>query len=245
MTETNRRKQVLEKVRQTWDNSSHTNDRVLAVHYTEHGQPVDVSAYDELFHQIDLQLNFQQEDVVLEIGAGSGLLLERIAARVKQVNGTDLSAGIIKLVPPLSNVIVETMNSDNLRFADETFDKVICNSVMFYFPDLEYAEKSFAEMVRVCKPGGFIFLGDIFNAYLQSICEQEWNKTSTVKAWLHRQLGQMRGQNSKPDYLFFDPHTIQAWSQELGCQNFKALLELGEHRPLLHRMFRYDVLITK
>ena len=116
---------------------------------------------------MDGLVRFRAEDIVLEVGAGSGLLLERIARHVARAFGTDLSAEILKLVPRAPNIEVQQMDSDALRFPDASFDKVVLNAVIQFFPDRDYAARCLAEMARVCRPGGMVYIGDIFNAYLE------------------------------------------------------------------------------
>jgi len=43
----------------------------------------------------------------------------------------------------------------------ESFDKVLCYSVAHYFPDDDYFRKSIQELLRVCRVGGVVLLGDV------------------------------------------------------------------------------------
>lgn len=233
----------LEGIKRSWDLSAATDNRMKAVHYTINGEPLSESIYDDIYGHIDLQLGFDSRDIVLEIGAGSGLLLERIARRVKVAIGTDISREMLKLAPPKENLFVQQMDTAALAFGNETFDKVICNSVVQYLPSLDYFEKYLAEMIRVCKQGGFIFIGDLFNAYLSDLWTRNQRPLS-CRSRLTSLLNRMRGRRNT-EYLFVDPHQLMKWSQQLGCRDFKALLQLSPQKPMLHKMFRYDAVITK
>ena len=127
-------KHQLESVRRTFDLSAKTRDRVLAIHFTEGGRPVDPAIYDAIYERIDALVEFAPDDDVLEVGAGSGLLLERIARRVRRACGTDISAGVLELVPPFPNVELQQMDSDALRYPDASFDKVVLNAVIQLLP---------------------------------------------------------------------------------------------------------------
>jgi SAM-dependent methyltransferase len=235
----------LNRVRRMWDESAKASSRVLAVHFTEDGRPVDESVYDEIFEEMDRLVRFTLTDRVLEVGAGSGLLLERIVARVSQAVGTDLSAEILKRVPRRSNLAIRQMDTDQLEFENESFDKVICQSVIQYFPDLDYAHRCVEEMVRVCRKDGKIFIGDVFNSYLRDFCIRQ---SVAQSGWFQRAVSEWRRWRGEPSiypYLFIDPYVIRSWSTELGCRGFAATLQLGRKKPILHRMFRYDIVITK
>jgi len=233
----------LERIKRSWDLSAATDNRMKAVHYTINGEPLPESIYDDIYEYIHLQLGFESQDLVLDIGAGSGLLLERIARNVKVAIGTDISRNMLKLAPRKENLFVQQMDASALAFGGETFDKVICNSVIQYLPNLDYFEQYFAEMIRVCKQGGVIFIGDLFNAYLKDL----WTRYQHPLSWRSRLtslLNQLKGQQDT-EYLFIDPRQLMQWSQQFGCRNFKALLQLSPQKPILHKMFRYDAVITK
>src|SRR5207237_10368940 len=52
--------------------------------------------------------------------------------------------------------------ADNFEGLDaEAFDVVILNSVVQYFPSIDYLLRVMEEAVKVVEPGGFIFVGDV------------------------------------------------------------------------------------
>jgi len=237
----------LEEIRRMWDDSARRHaDRVLAIHFTEGGWPVEASVYEDIYARIDALVGFAKGDTVLEVGAGSGLLLERIAPNVRFVHGTDISREILKRIPPLENIFLSAMDSARLEFPDGSMDKVVCNTVIQCFPDKAYARSCFLEMVRVCRPGGKIYVGDIFNAYLRKYYEQECGvRSGTVRKAIRRFRERMGWEAPAYDILYLHPHEIAAWAREAGCGRFQALLDPGTRKPLLFRAFRFDVLAEK
>ncbi|HYN04446.1 MAG TPA: class I SAM-dependent methyltransferase [Vicinamibacteria bacterium] len=239
-------KSQLDSVRKTFDESAKTKDRVLAIHFTDGGHPVDAAIYDAIYERINSLVEFAPEDDVLEVGAGSGLLLERIARRVRKAYGTDISAGVLELVPPASNVELQQMDSDALRFADASFDKVVLNAVIQLFPDKDYARRCVAEMVRVCRPGGFVYIGDIFNAYLEKEYLHEARRPLTLRERAEKLARHLLGRDPGGyDILFLFPHQLHSWATALGCRDCRALLEVDEVKPYLFRKYRFDFVIRK
>ena len=107
---------------------------------------------------------------VLEIGCGMGLLLFRIAPHCEQYFGMDLSVEAIHHVNQRLNHNPETWShvSVSARAAHEvedlepeSFDTVVINSVIQYFPDVDYLVQVLSRVVKLVKPGGTIFVGDV------------------------------------------------------------------------------------
>jgi amino acid adenylation domain-containing protein len=107
---------------------------------------------------------------VLEIGCGTGLLLLRIAPLAQRYWATDVSGAVLATVrravdaapqryPGLA--LLRREASDFTGFADDSLDLVILNSVVQYFPSVEYLRAVLREAVRVTRPGGAILVGDV------------------------------------------------------------------------------------
>lgn len=91
---------------------------------------------------------------VLEIGCGTGLILERAAEISKTALGIDISEGMLKhaLDRGLEGVLADVTH---LPFADESFDLVYSFKVLAHVEDIDRALK---EMARVTRPGGILVL---------------------------------------------------------------------------------------
>lgn len=245
-TDTNYKLLNIEKM---WDESARdSSNRMKAVHFVENGRPLAETIYDDIFKQINQFMTFASSDYVLEVGTGAGLLLERIAAKVAMAYGTDISDEMLKLVPHSNNISVSKMESDKLQFADQSFDKVICYSVFQYFPNVEYAHKCFSELVRVCKKGGTIIVGDVFNGYLKEVFLREQKPSLRQRA--HESIVQMtrlilNKSHDKFEYLFIEPCELHDWAVSNRCSSFSATLSLSRQKPMLHKMYRYDAVIIR
>ncbi|AJE81512.1 amino acid adenylation domain-containing protein [Streptomyces albus] len=111
---------------------------------------------------------------VLEIGIGSGLIVSQLAPECEVYWGTDFSAAAVDTqrarvagLPELAGRV-----EFSCRPAHDTtglpgdFDTVVVNSVAQYFPSADYLLDVVRKAVRLLRPGGRIFLGDIRNLRL-------------------------------------------------------------------------------
>lgn len=101
---------------------------------------------------------------VLEIAAGTGVVTRALALTLPQdtaIVATDLNQPMLDHAAELGTLRpVEWRQADamELRFDDESFDVVVCQFGVMFFPD---KAKAFSEARRVLRPGGVF----IFNAW--------------------------------------------------------------------------------
>lgn len=106
-------------------------------------------------------LNIQKGDRVLIVGAGTGLDLEFLPKDCDVV-ATDITPSMVERIKLRNkelhlNLKVQVMDGQRLRFADETFDKVILHLILAVIPDPVATLK---EAERVLKSGGAIAVFD-------------------------------------------------------------------------------------
>ncbi|MBI3853917.1 MAG: class I SAM-dependent methyltransferase [Verrucomicrobia bacterium] len=115
---------------------------------------------------------------VLEMAAGTGVLTRRLASVLPEsvsVVATDLNRPMLELARAIGTKRpVEWRHADALQlpFADETFDAVVCQFGVMFFPE---KSKAFSEARRVLRPGGVF----IFNVW-DRIEENQFAETVTV-----------------------------------------------------------------
>jgi SAM-dependent methyltransferase len=101
---------------------------------------------------------------VLEIAAGTGVVTRHLAATLPDgaaIVATDLNPGMLEQARAVGSARpVEWRPADamQLPFADASFDAVVCQFGVMFFPD---KAKAFAETRRVLRPGGTF----LFNAW--------------------------------------------------------------------------------
>lgn len=91
---------------------------------------------------------------VLEIGCGTGLILQRVASVAERAVGMDLSAGMLEHARKRGLEVVKADATD-LPFEDESFDLVYSFKVLAHVQEIDLALR---EMVRVTRPGGRLIL---------------------------------------------------------------------------------------
>ena len=98
--------------------------------------------------------DFHGDDVVLDLGTGTGIIAHTVAPFVKRVVGVDISEEMLKRAhnPAFKNIEWKPMDAHELKFAADTFHKVTARMVFHHIT----AETMMAmeECYRVLKKGG-------------------------------------------------------------------------------------------
>jgi phosphatidylethanolamine/phosphatidyl-N-methylethanolamine N-methyltransferase len=105
-------------------------------------------------------------DRILEVGVGTGLSLPLYPHHVR-VTGIDISEEMLARARArrarhgLEHVVaLRRMDAERMAFADASFDKVVAMSVVSVVPD---PVRLVAEMRRVCRPGGELYIVNHFH----------------------------------------------------------------------------------
>lgn len=116
---------------------------------------------------------------VLEVGCGTGLILQRVAPHARSARGVDLSPGMLAGARR-RGLDVEEGSATALPFADASFDLAYSFKVLAHIPDWDACMR---EMVRVTRPGGLL-LFDIYNRNsLRYLIKRLWGPRSTSTAF--------------------------------------------------------------
>jgi len=191
---------------------------------------------------------------VLEIGCGSGLLLTRIAPDRRSYLGLDFSAAALERLratvaarPDLAGKVTLRQGEacDLSPLADASVDLVVINSVVQYFPDLDYLLAVIREGLRVCRPGGHLFLGDLRSLVL----------LPALHSWVTLQradpaapaaplAGQIAQAVADEEELTLDPALFEALADLYpGLSRVELAPKLGGYDNELSR-YRYDVILA-
>jgi len=141
----------------------------------------------------DLMLEYLPENAkLLELGTGRGDLWKENASRIPEgwdMTLTDLSAGMIAdqkaYLGDLARVMdYEVVNAVDIPYADNSFDAVVANYMLYHVPD---RAKAIAEIRRVLKPDGTLFAttnGENHMKELHVIADQVEDVSQVTKTWL-------------------------------------------------------------
>lgn len=220
-------------------NSSYTN------------QPISEEEMQEWFDHTIARILALQPTHVLEIGCGSGMLLFEIAPHVVHYYGTDFVQEPLDYIQkqlakrPLPHVQIERREGKALdHLPAHTFNTVILNSVVQYFPSVDYLLQVLTEAVRITRPGGAIFIGDVRNLLLLQMFHlsvQVYGADPTMtKAYLQQHI---QTSLAKENELLIDPAFFIALQQHIpAICDVQILLKPGKAQNELTK-FRYDVIL--
>jgi amino acid adenylation domain-containing protein len=106
---------------------------------------------------------------VLEIGCGTGLLLLRVARHCEEYVATDFSPAaldhvrgeIAKAPKQFAHVELLEREAIDAEGLGGPFDLVVINSVIQYFPSLDYLRRVLEAAIAATAPDGAVFVGDV------------------------------------------------------------------------------------
>jgi amino acid adenylation domain-containing protein len=189
---------------------------------------------------------------VLEIGCGVGLVVQHLAPKCEVYVGTDIStSGLAQLRQWMSGredlKHVELLHRSATELQDlqsGSFDTVVVNSVVQYFPDIEYLLAILREAVRLLGPGGKIFIGDVRHLGLLTMFH---SAVQLTKASATLSVGQLRKRIvravSQEKELVIDPQFFQVLPGRVpGISAVEVQLKRGRATNEL-MCYRYDVVL--
>ena len=102
------------------------------------------------------RIPWRGDERVLDIGAGTGMYLGLVRQRVPDgvLVAGDLSLGMLQHIrqrPEVASTHAVRLNAQHLPFADNTFDVVLANHMLFFVPDIAQA---LSEIRRVLRANG-------------------------------------------------------------------------------------------
>ncbi|WP_162889989.1 non-ribosomal peptide synthetase [Streptomyces olivoreticuli] len=138
------------------------------------GEPIGTDAMREWLDATVDRIRVLRPRRALEIGCGIGLILARVAPDCDFYQGVDLSERAVERLRHEVATAVDTPERIGLRAGPahlairpgETYDTVILNSVVQYFPSVDYLLAVLERAIDALPAGGHVFLGDLRNLAL-------------------------------------------------------------------------------
>lgn len=122
---------------------------------------------------------------VLEVGCGTGLVLQRVAQFARAAKGVDLSPGMLEHARRRGLDVVEG-SATALPFADASFDVAYSFKVLAHIPDLDGCLR---EMMRVVRPGGYLVFDAYNRASLRYLIKRWWGPRNTSSEYDEAAIG--------------------------------------------------------
>jgi len=198
---------------------------------------IDGSAFCRWAAEVAERVGLKDGYQVLEVGCGAGAFLTALSsARSVSLAGVDYSESLLRLARrALPTADVRLAEAAELPFADDSFDRVFSQGVLYYFPDLGYARDALSEMARVLKPAGRVFLGDLPDLAKKEECEAARNAAALAedKEYLTALV---------TTHLYYPVSFVEEFSAEhgFGVQIYQQNIGGYANAP-----FRFNVILTR
>ena len=211
---------------------------------------------DEMYEWLDntvRRIGRYQPRSVLEIGCGGGLLVFRVAPLCDRYVCTDFSPGAVSYIQSQLDSFgqdlahVQTLNqaaNDFTAIAEKSFDTVLINSVVQYFPSADYLTEVLQGAIRSIMPGGRLFIGDVRNLALLYPFYVAVELQQAPAAMAIAELKQrIYGYQAKEEELVIDPHFFRMLKTRIPEISYVEILpKRGRFRNEMAQ-FRYDVVL--
>ena len=187
---------------------------------------------------------------VLEIGCGVGLLVQALAPDCSRYRGVDFSLTAIEELrrwiegrEDLRNVELAMCEARHLDTIAGRYDTVLLNSVIQYFPDVQYLEEVLRKAVQKVEPGGQVYIGDVrhlgllhaFHTSVQLSKGSEGLSVSTLRGRIERAVSQDKE-------LVVDPALFRQMGTEWGVSVAMELKGGWANNEL--NCYRYEVVLV-
>ena len=215
------------------------------------GEPIAEAEMREWCDHTVARILALQPKRVLEIGCGKGLLLARVAPHCERYHGVDFSAAALQHIAQyvsargLSHVTLQQADAAGLSSLEPgAFDLVIINSVLQYFPNVDYLLQVLEQAVHAVGTAGAIFIGDVRSLPLLEAFYTSVELERAPAALSTRELQQrIRQRLERENELVIAPGFFHALLQHLPqVSAVEIQLKRGRHHNEMTR-FRYDVVL--
>lgn len=166
---------------------------------------------------------------ILELGAGNGALWSQNIAKVSKnvtIVLSDISEGILadarKTIGDHPQFQYSVFNAQKIPLADNTFDLVIANHMLFYCDDIP---KALQEVQRVLKPDAAFTCSTYSKRHMHEITDlvQSYNDNIVLSSTnLYERFGLDNGRQ-----------ILQPYFKNIVCHKYRDAIELSDSMPII------------
>ncbi|MFT3892243.1 MAG: methyltransferase domain-containing protein [Anaerolineales bacterium] len=166
---------------------------------------------------------------ILELGSGSGLLWNAIGDRIPagwDITLSDLSSGMLDSA--WRNLVVlgrafqfKEIDAQSIPFADETFDAVIANHMLYHVPD---RAKAFTQIKRVLKSGGYFFAATNGENHMREMTDW-FRRIQSEHVWGKPIAGFMLENGAEQLAQFFRSVSLSRYEDSLQVTELEPLMD--------------------
>lgn len=175
------------------------------------------------------QINFKPGMRILELGAGNGALWSQNIDKVPNnitVVVSDISEGILadakKEIGKHSQFQYAVFDAQKIPFADDTFDLVIANHMLFYCDNIS---QTLDEIQRVLKPGASFACSTYSEKHMHEITDLVQNYNSEIvlsSTNLYERFGLDNGRK-----------ILEPYFKDIACHKYQDAIEISESMPII------------
>lgn len=218
--------------KQYWDQIGSENTDFIDQVQRNHEEETVVTA-----EHIKKMLDINSNDLILDVCCGNGLLTNIISENCSEIIGVDQSEKLIEVANSLfKNKTCSFITSSVIEIPNrihQIFDKIYLEFSFQYFDQKDDGSNVIKTMLKVLKPDGLLFIGDIpekgkegklYNSFIKKI---------------YRQLAKLKRKDTMGK--FWSPDEISAICKTLKVKGRK--ITQPKNMPYSH--YRFDFLIQK
>jgi len=216
------------------------------------GEPIPEAEMKQWAASTIQRISALEPSSIMEIGCGTGLLLQHLAPKAREYVATDFSA------PVIENLANWAAGKDDLRHVEfsqceasefdgltgRKFDAIVLNSIVQYFPSMDYLIKVIEGSIGLMNDGGAIFVGDVRNFDLLEVfhASVQYHKAPDeidglrLKWQAERAVSNDKELTISPDFFM----ALQQWIPAIS--SVEILLKRGGTDNELTK-YRYDVVL--
>lgn len=214
-------------------------------------KPLSQDEMDDYFHNIAETLIAYGPKVVFDIGCGEGILMDKLGKYFKSYTGIDFSKSAILQCQNLASnkgysdkvrLITGSTNEINWKEFGSNNDLVIMNSIIQYFPSIEYTTDFLKNVFQRLLKHGTVYIGDVRNFQLQKVFYNSLLRNSSNTQSINLEIEKLI---SIEQELLISPVYFYELSQKIDD------LDAIEIRPKCNKYineltkYRYDVIFHK